>query len=82
MQTCRGTKSLSNGAIYTVCNVLHGWSRGQKNEQQNNVPNPKKQCSCRLQGSSENRTFERCRSTESNCNFEIIVVRVGTNKKR
>ena len=29
-------------------NVLHGWSREQKNEQQNNAPNPKKQCSCRL----------------------------------
>ena len=54
------------GATYTVCNVLHGWSRGQKNEQWNNVPNPKKQCSCRLQGSSENRAFERCWSTEAN----------------
>ena len=39
----------------SICNVLHGWSRGQKNEQQNNVHSPKKkQCSCRLSGSSEN----------------------------
>ena len=51
-------------ATCTVFNVLHGWSRGQKNEQQNNAPNPKKQCSCRLLGSSENRSFESCRSTE------------------
>ena len=29
------------GAICTVCNVLHGWSKEQKNEQQNNVPNSK-----------------------------------------
>ena len=29
-------------ATCTVCYALHGWSRGQKNEQQNNVPNPKK----------------------------------------
>ena len=28
--------------------ILHGWSREQKNEQQNNVPSPTKQCSCRL----------------------------------
>ena len=46
-----------------VYNVLKGWSRGQKNEQENNVPSPEKQCSCRLSGSSENRTFKRCRST-------------------
>ena len=51
-------------ATCTVYNVLHGWSRGQKNEQQNNAPSPKKQCSCRLLGSSENRAFETCRSTE------------------
>ena len=43
------------GATYTVCNVLHGWSTEQKNEQQSNALNPKKQCSCRLSGSSENR---------------------------
>ena len=52
------------GATCTICNVLHGWSREQKNKQQNNVPNPTKQCSCRLSGSSENRAFEGCRSTE------------------
>ena len=28
-----------SGATCTVCNVLHIWSREQKNEQQNNVPN-------------------------------------------
>ena len=39
-------------ATCTVCNVSHGWLRGQKNEQQKNAPNPKKkQCSCRLSGS-------------------------------
>ena len=32
--------------------------REQKNEQQNNASSPKKQCSCRLSGSSENRDFE------------------------
>ena len=45
-------------ATCTVCNVLHGWSREQKNEQHNNAPNPTKQCSCRLPGSSENRDLE------------------------
>ena len=25
-------------------NYVHGWLRGQKNKQQNNSPNPKKQC--------------------------------------
>ena len=48
------------GAICTVCN---GWSRGQKNEQQNNIPNPKKQCCCRLSWSRENGAFKRCSST-------------------
>ena len=43
-----------------TCTVLHGWWREQKNEQQNNVPSPKKQRSCRLSGSSENRAFEMC----------------------
>ena len=47
------------GVTCTVYKVLHGWSRGQKNEQQNNAPNAIKQCSCRLSGSSE-----RCRPTE------------------
>ena len=45
-----------------VCNVLRGWSREQKNDQQNNAPNPKKQCRCRSE-SSKNRAFEGCRST-------------------
>ena len=35
-----------------------------KERQRSNVPNPKKQCSCRLSGSSENRAFEGCRSTD------------------
>ena len=35
-------ESLFSWATCTVCKVLHGWSRGQKNEQQNNTPNPKK----------------------------------------
>ena len=38
-------------------------SRELKNEQQNNAPSPKQQCSCRLLESSENRAFEGCRST-------------------
>ena len=39
---------------------LHYWSRGQNNEQQNNAPiaNPKKQCSCRLSGSTENKALK------------------------
>ena len=53
------------GAPCTVCNVLYGLSRGPKNKQQNNVLNLKKQCSCRLKGSSENRPFGRCRSRGS-----------------
>ena len=28
-------------ATCIVCIFLHGWSRGQKNEQQNNAPSPK-----------------------------------------
>ena len=32
----------------TICNVLHGRLRKQKNEKQNRDSNPKKQCSCRL----------------------------------
>ena len=28
------------GATCIVCNVLHGWLKGQKNEQQDNAPNP------------------------------------------
>ena len=35
-------KSTEVGATYTVCSILHSWSRGQKNEQQNNAPSPKK----------------------------------------
>ena len=38
----------------------------QKIEQENDVPNPKKQFSCRLSGSSENRAFEKGRSTNKN----------------
>ena len=41
------------GVTCTIFNVLHGWSRGQKNEQPNNDPSSRKQCSCRLSGSSE-----------------------------
>ena len=41
------------GATCNIFNVLDGWSRGQNNEQRNNVPSPKKQRSCRLSGSSE-----------------------------
>ena len=42
------------------------WLVGRtKNKQQNNAPNPKKQCGCKLSGSRENRDFERYRSTVS-----------------
>ena len=34
--------AIFTGATCTICNVFHGWSRGQKNEQQNNAHNPKK----------------------------------------
>ena len=29
------------GVTCTVSNILHGWRRGQENEQQNNAPSPK-----------------------------------------
>ena len=38
------------GATCTVCNVLHGWSRGQKNEQQNNVSSPKNNATAGYKG--------------------------------
>ena len=70
------------GATCTVCKALHGWSRGQKDEQPNNAPNPKKQCSCRLSGSIENRAFERYRSTgdplERGTFFKLEVYKKGT----
>ena len=33
---------LELGATCAICNVLNSWLRGQKNEQQNNSPNPEK----------------------------------------
>ena len=42
---------------------------GRENKRKNNrynALNPKKQCSCRLSGSSENRLFERCRPIAEN----------------
>ena len=50
-------------APFNSLNVLQCWSRDQKNEQRSNVLSSKKQCSCWLSGSSENRAFEGCRST-------------------
>ena len=38
------------GASCTVCNVLHSWSRGQKNEKQNRDPNPNKNAGAGYQG--------------------------------
>ena len=74
--TCRffvtKIRGSGEGKTCTIDNVSHGWSRGQKNEQQNNVPSPKKQCSYRLSGSSENRAFERCKSTKIN-HFAVSV---------
>ena len=37
-----GGGGVGGGATRTVCNVLHGWSREQNDEQQKNVPSPKK----------------------------------------
>lgn len=37
---CTGPKTIE--ATCTVRNVLNGWSREERNEQQNNVPGPKK----------------------------------------
>ena len=66
------------GLTYTICKVLHGWLRGQKNEKQNNVPILKKR-SYRLPVSSENRDFEGCRSTANfSClNFSLPFVVSG-----
>ena len=51
------------GRTCTIFNVLHGWSR-DKRTNQNSAPNPNKALySCRLSGSNENRALERCRST-------------------
>ena len=38
------------GTTCTVCNILHGWSRGQKNEQQNNASSPKNNAAAGYQG--------------------------------
>ena len=35
------TSLFSVGATCTICNVLHDWSREQKNEQRNNIPTQK-----------------------------------------
>ena len=53
-----------SGAICTVYNVLHGWSRAQKNEQQNIAPSSTKQFNFR-QRSSANRALKWSRSTGS-----------------
>ena len=41
--------------------VIKGAGREGKRTNNDNAPNPKKQYSCRLSGSSEKRTFEGCR---------------------
>ena len=40
----------ARGVTGTVWNVLHGWSRGQKNEQQNNVSSPENNAAAGYQG--------------------------------
>ena len=45
-----GLERYSGRATCTVCNVLHGCWRGQKNEQQNNAPNPKNNAAAGYQG--------------------------------
>ena len=39
-----------DGATCTICNLLNVWSTGQKNEQQNNAPNPKNNADAGYQG--------------------------------
>ena len=49
------------GATCTICNGRLTWFSERtkaENEQQNNVPNTKKHCSCRLSWNSKNRAFE------------------------
>ena len=55
------------GATCTVFNILHGRSKEQRNERQYNALNSRKQCSCSLLGTSENRVFDRCRSNGRLC---------------
>ena len=59
---CMMLKSLRGDLLLYRLQRLTRWSREQKNEQQNNVPSPKKQCSYRLSGSSKNKAFKSCRS--------------------
>ena len=63
---------LNGGDLYG----LNGKSRGQKDEKQNNVLSPKKQCSFRLQGSIENNTFAEQQQPLDNCNhnFHFILL--------
>ena len=35
-------RASEDAIAFQICNVLHGWLRGQKNEQQNNASSPKK----------------------------------------
>ena len=56
----------------TICNVLHGWSRGQKNEQQNNAPDPKGPVKIELlkgAGLLKNCLFSNTLSFRQNCIF-------------
>ena len=39
--------------------VAASYMVGREDKRENNVPSPKKQCSCRLEGYSENGAFER-----------------------
>ena len=44
------SKLVKKVATCSVWKVLHGWSRGQTNEQQNNAPNPKNNAAAGYQG--------------------------------
>ena len=88
---CLGVRgALLKGATRTVCNVSHDWPREQKTEQQKNAPNPKKQCSCRLSGSSENSVMpalKRTRLTASawrkaNWCINCVLMRVMERRER
>ena len=66
--------SLNLTAACTVCNVLHGWSREQRNEQQNNVPNPKNNATTGYKGPVKNEAFESCRSSLDLSTFCLLLI--------
>ena len=76
-------KLIQFGATCTVCNVLHGLSRGQKNEQQNNVPTPKNNAAAGYQGPVKIELSKGAGRSTVNFTFsgmpEIVFARLRTN---